>query len=230
MPYWIIEYSINILSDFHVGEGVTLEGGNRHGLKLDETGLPYMPDTQVRGLIRLGAEKLKNWQPPLKSLFDANFGEPGLRHHNIWSYTSARFPFCFGVTGFSDANNLGLLTNQSHIKINPMDGVAENLFSYQKAGISDDSDYNFSKWYGKIYSVEPAEFRDVAFIIAAMRSEDRIGHRRSRGYGKVNWQPVSIKKYTEGKKGDSSQKIPVSLASVFDELDKLISNTRGTDL
>jgi hypothetical protein len=196
--YWTIEYKITFLSDFHVGSGITLMGGNQHGLRLDIDGFPYMPATQVKGLLRLGGIKLKSWQPQLKDLFESNFGEINKRYGNFWSFSPARYPSDTISTNIVDAMSLGLLNEQSHIYIK--DGIAENLFSCQKAGRLDD----FSYWQGKIFSSEPAEEKDAAFLIACMRAEDRMGHRRTRGYGKIDWSISSVSSYVAGEK-------PVSL-------------------
>ena len=51
---------------------------------------------------------------------------------------------------------------------------------------------------GRVYSVEPATEIDVAFLLACMRLEDRLGHRRSRGYGKVAWNPQRVRRYLAG--------------------------------
>ena len=192
--YWIITYCISFQSDFHLGAGITLVGGNLHGLRLDDEGFPYMPDTQVRGLLRLGGYKLKTWMPTTKyaDLFSDNFGSSKKMSANSWSFTSAYYPS--KPSGINCADDAGILIQQSHIK--QQNNIAENLFSYQKCGPVE----HFDSWQGKIYSVEPASEMDVAFLIACMRAEDRIGHRRSRGYGKVIWKPESVASYEPGGK------------------------------
>ena len=173
-------------------------GGNQHGLRIGDDGFPCMPATQVRGLLRLGGIKLKSWQPQLKDLFEINFGERNKTYGNTWSFSPARYPTDAISISIVDAMSLGLLTEQSHIYIK--DGIADNLFSCQKAGKSDD----FSYWKGKIFSIEPAEEKDAAFLVACMRTEDRMGHRRSRGYGKISWNINNVCSYKAGEK-------PVSL-------------------
>jgi len=187
--YWIIDYVINIRSDFHIGAGITLLGGNLHGLRRDETGFPYLPCTQVRGLLRLGGLKLKDWQPHLKSLFDKNFGLANRAGDGLWSHTSARYPK-EAIAGYSRPEVAEILTDQSHIKLT--DDSVENLFSYEKAGGIENE---WRELKGRIYSIGLANEDAVAFIIACMRAEDRIGQRRSRGYGKVNWQLEKVRRY-----------------------------------
>lgn len=197
--YWIITYSISFQSDFHLGAGITLVGGNLHGIRLDDEGFPYMPDTQVRGLLRLGGYKLKTWLPKYSRLFSDNFGSPEKISANSWSFTSAYYPLKPG--GINHAEDAGILIQQSHIQL--QNSIAGNLFSYQKGGPAED----FESWQGKIYSVEPASEMDVAFLIACMRAEDRIGHRRSRGYGKVIWKPESVASYEPGGKPEKRKVI-----------------------
>lgn len=200
--YWIIDYTINILSDFHVGAGITILGGNLHGLQRDKTSFPYLPHTQVRGLLRLGGLKLKNWQPHLTAIFNRNFGQPNRRGGGLWSYTSARYPKG-SITGYSGPEVAEILTEQNHIKLT--EDVVENLFSYEKAGGKEDE---LREWKGRIYSAEPAEEKDVAFLIACMRAEDRIGHRRSRGYGKVNWDLGEVYRYLPGERPEQIKRGP----------------------
>ena len=184
--YWRIDYKMNFLSDFHIGSGVTLVGGNVMGLQLDEDGLPYMPGTQVRGLIRLGGYLLKEWQESrFKSLFNSNFKQPKQKE-TTWSYTRAHLPVeeSYYYLDWQDKP----FSQQSHIKINS-NGIAENLFSLQKSGEFRE------KWFiGSLLAVEPRTEADVTFMLACMRAEDRVGHRRTRGYGKVNWNYSKILK------------------------------------
>lgn len=187
--YWIIDYTINICSDYHVGAGITLLGGNLYGLRQDETGFPYLPHTQVRGLLRLGGLKLKGWQPCLKSTFARNFAQADRAGDGLWSYTSARYP-SQAIAGYSGPKVAEILTEQSHIKLT--NDSVENLFSYEKAGAIKDE---WRQWKGRIYSIGPAEEEDVAFLMACMRAEDRIGQRRSRGYGKVDWEVERVCRY-----------------------------------
>lgn len=72
--------------------------------------------------------------------------------------------------------------------------MVQHLFAYQKAGVVSE------EWQlqGRIYAVEPAREMDVAFLLACMRYEDRLGHRRSRGYGKASWTPQRVRKYRPG--------------------------------
>lgn len=189
--YWIIDYKLEFRSDFHVGAGITIMGGNIHGLRLGEDGFPYMPSTQVRGLLRLGGRKLMEWKSDLRELYERNFGEENRSPGNFWSFTSATYPRTIFDSGETPET---IYSEQSHIKIDENAGVAKNLFSYQKAGWADDRWH----WQGRIYSVEPADESDAAFFIACMRAEDRIGHRRTRGYGKVNWTPSRIRSWDPG--------------------------------
>lgn len=207
--YWIIEYEMKLLSDFHVGAGVSLMGGNLHGLRLDEFGFPYLPQTQVRGLMRLRGCSLISWQPTMRPTFERNFGLSDRNSGLFWSYTRAGFPR-EKTKGWCGAREAGLLYEQSHIHWNDQN-IADNLFSYQKAG-APLSNWN---WQGRIYSVEPAAEKDVAFLIAAMRADDRIGHRRSRGYGKVDWRASKVMRYSPG--GDPENRV-TNLDYYFDVL------------
>lgn len=199
--YWMIDYSIRFLSDFHVGAGITLLGGNLHGLRRDKTGFPYLPHTQVRGLLRLGGLKLRDWQHQnlenLDDVFNRNFGQADRNGNGLWTYTSARYPE-EGIVEYSGSKVSGTRTEQSHIKL--AEGGVENLFSYEKAGRieakpAEGAESKWLQWRGRIYSVEPAEEKDVAFLIACMRAEDRIGRRRTRGYGKVDWKLEKVRWY-----------------------------------
>lgn len=194
--YWTIRYRIEFLSDFHAGDGTVSRGGNLHALRLDEDDMPYLPATQVRGLIRWGAHKLASWQPAFKPLLSRNFKEQG-RHAQqtpegrtpSWAYTRAAFP----PTSPFRLNPLPVKSatvEQSHIQIGPNE-VAQRLFTFQKAGLA----HLQSPWEGAIHSVHPATERDAAFMIAAMRVDDRVGRRRSRGYGKVRWELREVSRY-----------------------------------
>jgi hypothetical protein len=192
VQYWVIRHRISFLSDVHVGAGITLLGGNLHGLKLDDNGFPYMPHSQVRGLLRLGGDFLKDWCPSVfNDLHSRNFNLPGPKPQNdtpSWSFTRA------GIAP-ENLHDEPDLIGQSHIKRNN-DGVVENLFSFQKAGRAKDCFF----WQGSLFSTGPATERDAAFMIAAMRAEDRIGHRRTRGYGKVIWEPEAVYCFDPGDK------------------------------
>lgn len=178
LKYWIIDYSITFCSDFHVGAGITMLGGNHHGLQTDREGLPFLGGTEVRGLIRQGGYKLKSWNKDLEKYFLNNYGTSG--RDGFWSYTPARFQYVIPAD---------ILGEQSHIQVEK-----GRLFSYQKSGGTGQN----HKWQGKIYSVKPIAETNVGFVIASMRVEDRIGHRRTRGYGKVNWQIESVRHYSNG--------------------------------
>jgi hypothetical protein len=191
--YWRIDYAIHLKSDFHIGAGITLLGGNLHGLRLDENGMPYLPHTQVRGLMRLGGHQLQNWQPGLKDSFRRNFEDEKHKSGVFWSYSRAAVinnPLL--ENGFQ---HWGLLKEQTHVHINA-DGVTENMFRYEKGGPLPETWDGILR--GCIYSVEPAIEQDAAFLIAAMRAEDRIGHRRSRAYGKADWRVERVWKYPAG--------------------------------
>jgi hypothetical protein len=200
--YWMIDYKLIFHSNFHIGAGLTLMGGNLHGLRLDEDGLPYLPHTQVRGLLRLGGYRLQTWQPSLNGLFQANFAGEKRNTDVFWSYSRAAILGNLTLE-HPGAKKAGLLKEQTHIRINN-DGVVGNMFRYEKGGTLP------SKWdgvfQGRIYAVEPATERDVAFLIAAMRTEDRVGHRRTRGYGKVNWEVRSVWKYAAGNEPEEVKK------------------------
>lgn len=195
--YWRIDYKIDFLSDFHIGSGVTLIGGNLMGLQLDEDELPYLPGTQVRGLIRLGGWFLKDWQQSqFGKLFESNF-KKGKQKDSTWSYARAHLPYS---ESFYYRQRLGRpFSQQSHIKING-NGTAENLFSLQKSG-----EFREKYFIGSIFSIEPRTQADVAFMLACMRAEDRIGHRRTRGYGKVNWNYTKIMKLKNGENKEETQ-------------------------
>ena len=184
--YWILDYSLEFASDFHVGAGMTLLGGNFHGLHLDYRGFPSMPHTEVRGLLRLGGQRLSDWNKGFASRYHRNFGRAGTEK-GLWSYTSARFP-----DDYDSPHTAEIMGEQSHIK--KLDGVAENLFSCQKSG----QGRNGLRWFGRIYSLKPVAINDAAFMFACMRAEDRVGHRRSRGYGKVTWKLEKLRSYDSG--------------------------------
>ncbi|MCD6293953.1 MAG: hypothetical protein J7M20_03295 [Deltaproteobacteria bacterium] len=189
--YWILDYSLEFSSDFHVGAGITLLGGNYHGLHLDARGFPCIHHTEIRGLLRLGGQRLLGWDNGFEDSYRRNFGraptEKELGEKGLWSYTSARFPGYY-----SSPYSAEIMGEQSHIK--KIDGVAENLFSYQKSGRGK----NGERWFGRIYSLKTADIEDAAFMFACMRAEDRVGHRRSRGYGKVTWKLEKLRSYSPG--------------------------------
>jgi hypothetical protein len=191
--YWVISYRITFRSDYHVGDGTSLLGGNLYGLRADENGFPYMPHTQVKGLLRLGGQTLVAWHPGLKGLFKRNFPEGGKSPSELsWSFTRAVYPPT-SIRGASPAIK-GLFGTQTHIRAE--EGAVRNLFAFQK-GKGAGADV---AWEGRIYSVEPAEESDVAFLVACMRAEDRMGRRRSRGYGKIDWTPRVISRFGPGDK------------------------------
>jgi len=199
--YWTLDYEMRLQSDFHVGAGATLFGGNVHGLRLDVNGFPSVGDTEIRGLLRQGGWKLQQWRHGLKDLFLRNFGE-NVRNRQrqvFWSFSSARFDPML----YDNAVTAGILGKQSHARIGST-GTAENLFANQKAGPS--ADGQFAGLQGRIYSVTPAEARDIAFMIACMRVEDRFGHRRSRGYGKMCWRPLKVRSFLPGKTQDEDNR------------------------
>ena len=183
--YWILDYSLEFSSDFHVGAGITLLGGNYHGLHLDDRGFPCMHHTEVRGLLRLGGQRLLGWNNGFEGRYRRNFGRAATK--GLWSYTSARFS-----DHYNSPYTAEIMGEQSHIK--EIDGVAENLFSYQKSGRGKKE----QQWFGRIYSLKTAGIEDVAFMFACMRAEDRVGHRRSRGYGKVTWTLKNLRSYEPG--------------------------------
>ena len=131
-PYWIIDYQISLLSDFHIGAGVTLLGGNLHGMRLDNDGFPYLPPTQVRGLLRLGGYKLSALTSSLQDLYRHNFPGQDRISGRYWSYTRAGFAFDL-VCGAQGAGGEGILLEQSHVALE--EGIVQHLFAYQKAGI-----------------------------------------------------------------------------------------------
>ena len=194
--YWIIDYRLDFLSDFHVGSGITLVGANLHGLQLDENGRPLVPHTEIRGLLRLGGRRLEAWQPELcdgcvrrhfGAWHDRDADEPA---SGCWSFTAARLEPDEQLLEADD-----FLGRQSHVRLTP-EGVVENLFSCQKAGPSGAGEDAF--WRGRIYSRVPLDRNDVAFLVACLRAEDRIGHRRSRGYGRVAWRLERVRSWLPG--------------------------------
>lgn len=194
--YWIIDYKITFLSDFHAGDGTTLLTGNTHGIRLDDYNQPYLPSTQVRGLIRQSGYTLKeSIQPQLATLFERNFpiGSLGMENQQApdsprsWSFTRAEHKSSIMQNRFDSWGR------QTHVKLNSKD-IVENFFAYEKAGSR-----NMNKELvleGRIYSVSPATQNDVFFLLACMRLEDRVGHRRTRGYGKVDWRWEKIRYFS----------------------------------
>lgn len=186
--YWIIDYDLEFLSDFHVGAGINLLGGNRQGLRLDEAGFPIIPHTEIRGLLRFSGYRLKEWQGSLENCYRRNFGVGGGESGN-WSYTSARFQ----KTSISPESH-GILSQHTHIC--GAGSGEKRLFTHQKAGAGEER----AKWQGRLYSTVKASERDVEFMLAAMRVEDRLGLGRSRGYGKVAWVLKKIRSFAPGDK------------------------------
>ena len=90
--YWKIQYEIDFLSDFHVGSGTILLGGNLHGVRRDENGVPYMPRTETKGILRQRGAHSKN-DPSFAPHFRRNFPLPGNSDRIEWSYTRATFPY-----------------------------------------------------------------------------------------------------------------------------------------
>lgn len=190
--YWIIIYRIELLSDIHAGAGVTLHGGNIHGLKKDEQGFPFLPHTEVRGLLRLSARRLASWRPALGSRVQKNFRSGGKEMSGLWSYTSARYKRGL-LSGLDDPGLASILGFQSHIKT--VEASDPRLFSYEKAG---GWDKEWRSLWGIVFSIEPSEQEDAALLIASMRAEDRIGLRRTRGYGHVSWDLKKVQRYQAG--------------------------------
>jgi len=93
---WRITFEILLLSDAHVGAGINLLGGNLQGLRRDDDGFPYVPDRQVRGLLRQAGYVLRQ-SACLKDgpdLFKKAFGagpkeEKANRNQGGWSCTGA---------------------------------------------------------------------------------------------------------------------------------------------
>ncbi len=236
--YYTIDYQIRFLSDLHVGDGTTLISGNFQGVRKDEFGVPYMPFSQVKGLLRLGGSQLMSWNSLFLRLFKRNFGkqEDSTNMDRVrWSYTSARYP----VSKRNEARGAasmptysaemlfegGLIGRQAHIK--SKQGIAENLFAFQKSGGNNE---DFRKWEGHIFSINEADEEDVAFLIACMKAEDRIGARRSRGYGKVSWGPIKIGAYKQDIDKQNTDGLVLDSASSTDLLNKWyekLFNTRG---
>jgi hypothetical protein len=210
--FWTIDYVMRLKSDFHVGSGASLFGGNVHALRFDNDGYPSIGDTEIRGLLRNGGWKLKSWHSSFKDRFIRNFGP---RDRNAdravqWSFTSANFN-----PVFSNASVAGILGKQSHVRINS-EYCVDNLFSNQKAGPNE----YMHDLAGRIYSITQADKDDVAFLLACMRVEDCFGHRRTRGYGKVEWLPSKIRRHLPGKKEEkiSCENLAEWLKPIFENV------------
>jgi CRISPR/Cas system CSM-associated protein Csm3 (group 7 of RAMP superfamily) len=196
--YWIIDYSIKLQSDFHAGAGITLITGNTHGLRLDEQNQPYLPSTQIRGLMRQSGFNMAKNLPDLESIFQLNFPEGATQKKaggpstvlkpRGWSYTRAH------ITG--SVSRKKKWERQFHVHINESTQIVQHLFGYEKAGPDTIDDCLELK--GRIYSNTPATKKDAAFLLACMRYDDRIGHRRTRGYGKVMWEWNKVQFFTQG--------------------------------
>ncbi|EFI34761.1 hypothetical protein Dthio_PD2137 [Desulfonatronospira thiodismutans ASO3-1] len=200
--YWIIDYRIRLLSDFHAGAGITLVTGNTHGLRLDEESQPYLPATQVRGLLRQAGHNIKRSIPELQGLFKQNFPDGSADIAAEKNYAAVNSPrgwsFTRAMVKDAESREDGLQpwSRQAHVHIDPVSGVVLNLFGYEKAGAKKPGES--MELVGRIYSNTPAEEKDAALMLACMRFEDRIGHRRSRGYGKVDWVWDSVRSFTPG--------------------------------
>ncbi len=191
--YWELKFKIRLLTDAHVGAGIRLFGGNVHGVRRDSDGFPYVPDTQVRGLVRLGGERLCECNPRLQDYLTTNLGARSGNAAGKWSFTAARYPQeirkIYGLSPYlRNFSEDGILPEQAHVNV-----AEARLFQYQKLGAIEDKNRVLS---GAVFSSEPATENDVAFIIACMRFEDRIGHRRTRGYGRICWNVESVRYYS----------------------------------
>lgn len=195
--YYRIKFRLALLTDAHIGDGTRKFGGNVHGVRVDELGLPYLPDTQVSGLVRLAARRMSESVHALQSFYGANFGKPNATRRR-WVFTGARYPSCLvdkliiqGLVRRGDEllEEEGILTVQTHIQVD--DNAGARLFAFQKIGGRDDQ---YRQFCGAAYSAERVTLDDVSYLVAAMRFDDRIGHRRTRGYGKVKWEIESIER------------------------------------
>lgn len=197
---WRITFEILLLSDAHVGAGINLLGGNLQGLRRDDDGFPYVPDRQVRGLLRQAGYVLRQ-SACLKDgpdLFKKAFGagpkeEKANRNQGGWSCTGARYPwkkrqeapaYRRAALHPSYFEEHGILARQAHVDVEHA-----RFFGYQKMG-GREADMRVLE--GRLFSHELLTERDVAFLIACMKMDDRIGQRRSRGYGYCTWNPIRV--------------------------------------
>lgn len=195
---WRIAFKIHLLSDAHVGAGIHLLGGNLQGLRRDEDGFPYVPERQVRGLLRQAGHVLQKSKclDDGGTLFKKAFGDgPGevARNQGGWSFTGARYPrekrqeaptYRQAALHQSYFEEHGILARQAHVDVKNA-----RFFGYQKMG-GKEKDMRILE--GRLFSHQFMTERDVAFLIAAMKMDDRIGQRRSRGYGYCRWDPVRV--------------------------------------
>jgi hypothetical protein len=194
--FYRVKYTIFLQSDAHIGAGIQLLGGNLQGLRRDADGFPFVPDTEIRGLLRLAGTHIRDSKAVGVDLFSNTFGERTAeagKKHGKWSFSAARYDQdtrdAFPLTGASSLykgpfERQGSLGRQTHVAID-----TRRLFGYQKMGGRDEESRQLE---GLIFSHTTATEKEVAFLLACMRMDDRIGHRRSRGYGKVTWNVESV--------------------------------------
>ena len=188
--YYVIDYHLELNTDAHIGNGTKDLIGNVHGLLLDEDGFPYIPDSEIRGLLRSAGQDLvsNTFLNTKTDVFDRNFGN---RMSGCWSFTRAALSSSIINNLKSSMTEHSITTFQSHIQVKEL--ANPRLFSYKKMG-GDQTDLR--NYHGRIYSVTPISFEDLAFMVACFYMDDRIGHRRTRGYGEVAWTIDSIRSYS----------------------------------
>ena len=209
--YWEIDYEIELLSDFHTGDGTMLAGGNVHALRRDVDGFPFIFRDEVRGLLRAAAIDTLKKSEVIKDrevLFNKCFGNKEEDSNkqgkkSLWNISSARYLHEIrsrfqNLPAWPDLEERGFVVSQSHIKMGS-DNVVERLFTIQKAGGREAAHRRLE---GVIYSRKTATLRDAAFMVAALRAGDRVGLRKDRGYGKVRFSVKSVRSYF---KPDSAQ-------------------------
>jgi CRISPR/Cas system CSM-associated protein Csm3 (group 7 of RAMP superfamily) len=184
-------------SDFAVSTGYGLAGVLHNTVVKTEDGLPYIPGTSVKGVIRDRCEEIARIlqielpKPDSPELSWSNeiaviFGSP---------FLPAGFTFSSAYM-VGDEQQLIVLKNflthgETHNKINPETGTAleSHLFSFEVA--ARDCAFEFEVFENPGPENQVTD-RARSLLIAGMLFTEHIGHRKSRGRGRCHLQLANL--------------------------------------
>jgi len=184
-----LKVSINFKSDFSVGSGYGISGLLDNTVIKTNEGIPYIPGTTIKGVIRDACEEIARMYPnikfPQKNKPDTLLNSPLSK---IFGSSLRPAGFIFSSAYFKISLNQFILMrdriigNETHNKIDEICGTAieDHLFSYQTTGKNYSFDFSIEE---NPLNIDPIDEISQALLIAGILFVNHIGAKKTRGRG-----------------------------------------------
>ena len=165
----VLKYTVSFSSEAHPGTGLAVPGQADALVARDTEGIPYLPESAIKGMVRDGAERLMGFLGSSKSdpLIMTIFGESQKQKGGICSFPPAYLAIGFGETELRYGN-----------RVDPFLGCVAEDFFYSRELLPVKA-----KFSGMVFSTRNLVIDEKTFLKLSFKMVETFGARRTRGDG-----------------------------------------------